>query len=93
MSEEYSPEYEAEELESYEYEEIEEEISSDEVDRVLESLTAIMDSVESEVIQEYLAESYNRIFGLVYEEGDDTEDDAVSGTGDGFEQGPEAEAA
>ena len=51
-----------------EYEEIEEEISSDEVDRVLETLSNLMENVESETIHEYLEESYNHIFSLVYED-------------------------
>jgi hypothetical protein len=63
-----------------EYEEIEEEISSEEVDRVLETLSNLMENVESEAIHEYLEESYNHIFSLIYEEDsaemdDDEEDD------------------
>ena len=77
MSDDFDPKYdESEEVEdagieaSAEYEEIEEEISSDEVDRVLESLTGIMESVESETIHECLEETYNQIFALIYEEED-----------------------
>jgi len=78
MSEEYSAEYdefnEDTEFESHlgdsdtEYEEVDEEISTDEVDRVLESLTNLLESVESATVHEYLEETYNQIFSLVYEE-------------------------
>ncbi len=76
MSEEYSAEHddfnEDTEFESHltdsdvEYEE--EEISTDEVDRVLESLTTLLESVESATVHEHLEEAYNQIFSLVYEE-------------------------
>ena len=45
-----------------------EEISTDEVDRVLESLTNLLESVESTTVHEHLEEAYNQIFSLVYEE-------------------------
>ena len=79
MSEEYSAEYEEfnnddTQFESHlsdadaEYEEVDEEISTDEVDRVLETLTNLLESVESSTVHEYLEEAYNHIFSLVYEE-------------------------
>ena len=54
-----------------EYEE--EEITSEEVDRVLESLTNLLESVESANVHEYLEETYNQIFSLIYEEEEVTE--------------------
>ena len=54
-----------------EYEE--EEITSEEVDRVLESLTNLLESVESATVHEYLEETYNQIFSLIYEEEEVTE--------------------
>ncbi|MCA9027728.1 MAG: hypothetical protein KDA86_21135 [Planctomycetaceae bacterium] len=47
-----------------------EEISSDEVDRVVEALEGILATVESENIQAYLEEAINQIFTLVYDEED-----------------------
>ncbi|MCA9109745.1 MAG: hypothetical protein KDA52_07345 [Planctomycetaceae bacterium] len=47
-----------------------EEISSDEVDRVVEALEGILTTVESENIQAYLEEAINQIFTLVYDEED-----------------------
>ena len=77
MSEDYSAEHDAydedNEFESHlnesgvEFEE-DEEISTDEVDRVLESLTNLLESVESTTVHEHLEEAYNQIFSLVYEE-------------------------
>ena len=58
-----------------EYEE--EEITSEEVDRVLESLTNLLESVESETVHEYLEETYNQIFSLIYEEEEVTEEDEM----------------
>ena len=88
MSEENSAEYdefnENTEFESHlsdsdtEYEEVDEEISTDEVDRVLESLINILESVESATIHEYLEETYNQIFSLVYEE-DEVEESELEG--------------
>ena len=82
MSEEYSAEHsgydEDAEFESHlsdsgvEYEEVEE-ISTDEVDRVLESLTNLLENVESSTVHEHLEEAYNQIFSLVYEEDGDEE--------------------
>ncbi len=59
--------------EGLEYEEVEDEISSEEVDRVLESLTTLLETVESATVQEYLEEAYNQIFSLIYEEDDESE--------------------
>lgn len=83
MSEEYSNEYDEFdedtafenhlEGEDAEYEEVEEEIGTEEVDRVLESLTNLLETVESATVHEYLEETYNQIFSLIYEEGDPEE--------------------
>ena len=93
MSEEFSAEHDAydedPEFESHlnesgvEYEE-DEEISTDEVDRVLESLTNLLESVESTTVHEHLEEAYNQIFSLVYEEegveeGEDDSQESFSG--------------
>ena len=58
-----------------EYEE--EEITSEEVDRVLESLTNLLESVESATVHEYLEETYNQIFSLIYEEEEVTEEEVT----------------
>ena len=77
MSEEFSAEYEdfndddtqfESHLSDADAEDEEEEISTDEVDRVLEKLTNLLESVESSTVHEYLEEAYNHIFSLVYEE-------------------------
>jgi len=47
-----------------------EEISSDEVDRVVEALEGILATVDSENIQSHLEEAVNHIFALVYDEED-----------------------
>ena len=47
-----------------------EEISSDEVDRVVSNLETLAETVESENIQAYLEEAINQIFTLVYDEED-----------------------
>ena len=47
-----------------------EEICSEEVDRVVESLDELIESVQSENIQAYLEEASNNIFTLVYDESD-----------------------
>ncbi|NIP85552.1 MAG: hypothetical protein GTO03_08300 [Planctomycetales bacterium] len=75
MSDDYLNDYDAEDAE---YEEMDEEISSEEVDRVLETLSDLMQNVESESVHEYLEEAYNGIFALIYEEEEnavDTEDE------------------
>jgi hypothetical protein len=47
-----------------------EEISSDEVDRVVDALEELSETVESENIQAFLDEASNNILSLVYEEDD-----------------------
>lgn len=47
-----------------------EEISSDEVDRVVEALEQLMATVESENIQAFLEEASSNILSLVYDEED-----------------------
>ncbi|MDH3718473.1 MAG: hypothetical protein OES79_10180 [Planctomycetota bacterium] len=71
MSDDFLNDYDAEDAE---FEEIDEEISTEEVDRVLETLSDLMQNVESETVHEHLEEAYNGIFGLVYEEEEDTAD-------------------
>lgn len=51
-----------------------EEISSDEVDRVVSNLETLAETVESENIRTYLEEAINNIYYLVYDE-EDLEDD------------------
>jgi len=68
--------FEQDELEEDEYEEyeeegeeeIDEEISTAEVDRVLETLSKLMEEVESDSVHSYLEEAYHGVFQLVYEE-------------------------
>ncbi len=48
-----------------------EEISSDEVDRVVEMLDSLIESVASENIKHYLEEASSNIYYLVYEDSDD----------------------
>ncbi|MFP6668415.1 MAG: hypothetical protein VB876_13935 [Pirellulales bacterium] len=94
MPEDYSPDFESDEIEEDEYEEIEEEISSDEVDRVLESLSSLMEGVESESVHEYLGQAYNSVFALIYEEEDDEGNEELSiEIDDNFDDLTEAEAA
>ena len=52
-----------------------EEISSDEVDRIVESLESLIGSTESENIQTYLEEAMNNVYYLVYDE--ESEDDVA----------------
>lgn len=47
-----------------------EEISSEEVDRVVEALEQLMETVESENIQAFLEEASANILALVYDEED-----------------------
>lgn len=82
MSDDYSPFQESDEVDGFEYEEIEEEVSSEEVDRVLESLSAVMEGLESEAVYEHLEYAYNKIFSLIYEE----EDAAADGEEDEYEE-------
>ena len=51
-----------------------EEISSEEVDRVVDALDRLIESVQSENIKHYLEEAASNIYYLVYEE----EEDGVS---------------
>jgi len=57
-----------EEVDGQEYEEI----TSDEVDRVVEQLESLVETVQSENIKTYLEDAINSIFFLVY-----TDDDSV----------------
>lgn len=50
-------------------------ISSEEVDRVVEALEDLTETVESDNIRTYLDEAVNNIFYLVYDEGDLIEED------------------
>ena len=51
-----------------------EEITSDEVDRVIGELESLMGTVESENIRSYLEEAINSIYYLIYDD-EDLEDD------------------
>ncbi len=55
-----------------------EEISSDEVDRVIQALESLMQSVSSENIRAYLDESADNIYSLIYN-ADESPGDAVDG--------------
>ena len=48
-----------------------EEISSDEVDRVVETLDNLIEGVSSENIKHYLEEASSNIYYLVYEDSDE----------------------
>jgi len=50
-----------------------EEITSDEVDRVVEQLERLSETVKSENIKSYIEDAINSIFFLVYEEDDSAE--------------------
>jgi hypothetical protein len=50
-----------------------EEITSDEVDRVVEQLEKLMETVSSENIRFYLGEAVNNIFFLLYDDEDNAE--------------------
>ncbi len=55
-----------------------EEISSEEVDRVVDALDRLIESVQSENIKHYLEEAASNIYYLVYEEEDGlTEDESM----------------
>lgn len=54
-----------------------EEISSDEVDRVVASLESLIDSVESENVKAQLDEALNNIYYLVYDEEDEEINEAA----------------
>ena len=53
-----------------------EEISSEEVDRVVEALDRLIAGVQSENIKHYLEEAASNIYYLVYEEEEDLADDS-----------------
>jgi hypothetical protein len=53
-----------------------EEITSDEVDRVIGELESLMGTVESENIRSYLEEAINSIYYLIYDD-EDLEDDVA----------------
>jgi len=53
---------------SEEQEEQFEEISSDEVDRIVSELETLIESTDSENIRSYLEEAMNEIYYLVYED-------------------------
>jgi hypothetical protein len=50
-----------------------EEITSDEVDRIVEQLERLSETVKSENIKSYIEDAINSIFFLVYEEDDSAE--------------------
>lgn len=54
-----------------------EEISSEEVDRVVEALDRLIAGVQSENIKHYLEEAASNIYYLVYEEEVDGTDEAI----------------
>lgn len=56
-----------------------EEISSEEVDRVVDALDRLIESVQSENIKHYLEEAASNIYYLVYEEEDGLAEDESLG--------------
>ena len=48
-----------------------EEISSDEVDRVVEALETLMATVDSENIRWYLEDALENVYGLIYSDDDE----------------------
>lgn len=56
-----------------------EEISSEEVDRVVDALDRLIESVQSENIKHYLEEAASNIYYLVYEEEDGLTDEESLG--------------
>jgi hypothetical protein len=50
-----------------------EEITSDEVDRIVEQLEKMIETVTSENIKAYLEEAVNNIYFLLYDEDDNAE--------------------
>ncbi len=50
-----------------------EEITSDEVDRVVEQLESLVETVQSENIKTYIEDAINSIFFLVYTDDDSAE--------------------
>ena len=59
-----------------------EEITSEEVDRVVARLEALIESTDSENIRSYLEEAMNEIYYLVYEEGEEELDSEVEACGE-----------
>jgi len=55
-----------------------EEISSEEVDRVVEALDRLIAGVQSENIKHYLEEAASNIYYLVYEEEADQDNDGIT---------------
>ncbi len=67
-----------------------EEVSSEEVDRIVDALDSLIESVESDNITHYLEEASSNIYYLVYEDGDDEaesseETDTVAEVDEGVE--------
>ena len=56
-----------------------EEISSEEVDRVVEALDRLIEGVQSENIKHYLEEAASNIYYLVYEEEEEIDSDESFG--------------
>lgn len=75
---------------SEENEEQFEEITSEEVDRVVAQLEALIESTDSENIRSYLEEAMNEIYFLVYEEEDGEVDSEVEACGEDEEDISEA---
>lgn len=67
-----------------------EEITSEEVDRVVARLEALIESTDSENIRSFLEEAMNEIYYLVYEEGEEELDSEVEASGEGEEDLSEA---
>ncbi|HAH49635.1 hypothetical protein [Gimesia sp.] len=67
-----------------------EEITSEEVDRIVARLEALIESTDSENIRSYLEEAMNEIYYLVYEEGDEEWDSEVEACGEDDEDLSEA---
>ena len=53
-----------------------EEISSDEVDRVVDILDNLIESIDSDNIKHYLEEASSNIYYLVYEDSDEEQEDS-----------------
>lgn len=75
---------------SEENEEQFEEITSEEVDRVVAQLETLIESTDSENIRSYLEEAMNEIYYLVYEEEEDELDSEVEACGEEDEDLSEA---
>ncbi|QDV49017.1 hypothetical protein [Gimesia fumaroli] len=75
---------------SEENEEQFEEITSEEVDRVVAQLETLIESTDSENIRSYLEEAMNEIYYLVYEEEEEELDSEVEACGEEDEDLSEA---